>query len=122
MARVLHFGEEELTLKLTGLTAILALKRKIIMPYRMIKNVYVDQFQAQQMMLRMPGTSIPPLNIYEGSFKYGNEWYFLSYERVQPLILIEMLGHKKYRYVIFQMDKPTSTAAEIRRQLRRVTD
>lgn len=122
MARVLHFGEEELTLKLTGLTAILALKRKIIMPYRMIKNVYVDQFQAQQMMLRMPGTSIPPLNIYEGSFKYGNEWYFLSYERVQPLILIEMIGHKKYRYVIFQMDKPTSTAAEIRRQLRRVTD
>ncbi|WP_071394570.1 hypothetical protein [Bacillus tuaregi] len=122
MARVLHFSDEELILKLNGFIACLALKRKIIMPYRMIRNVYVDQFQAHQMMLRMPGTSIPPLNIYEGSFKYGNEWYFLSYEKIQPLILIELQGHEKYRYVIFQMEKPTAMAAEIRRHLIKYRD
>ncbi|WP_394231728.1 hypothetical protein [Niallia oryzisoli] len=122
MARVLHFGDEELILKLTGFISYFALERKIIMPYRMIKNVYVDYFQAHQMMLRMPGTSIPTLNIYEGSFKYANDWYFLSYERVQPLIFIELDGHKKYRYVIFQMENPTATAAEIRRHLLKYTD
>jgi len=117
MGRILHFGEEELILKLTGMPAYLSLTRKIIMPYQIIKNVYVDDFQAYVIMLRMSGTSIPPLDIYEGSFKYGNEWYFLSYERVQPLIFIELEGHKKFRYVIFQMEKPTAVAAEIRRRV-----
>ncbi|KAA9021767.1 hypothetical protein [Niallia endozanthoxylica] len=117
MGRILHFGEEELTLKLTGIPSYLSLTRKVIMPYRIIKNVYVDYFQAHVIMLRMPGTSIPPLDMYEGSFEYGNEWYFLSYERVQPLIFIELEGHKKFRYVIFQMEKPTSVAAEIRRRV-----
>lgn len=117
MGREIHFGEEELTLKLTGLTGYFALKRKIIMPYSMIKNVKVDYFQAPQWMLRMPGTSIAPLNIYEGSYKYGNEWYFLSYERREPLIIIGLEGHVKYKYVIFQIDQATNLAAEVRRRI-----
>ena len=47
------------------------------MPYNTIKSVYVDYFDAPQWMLRMPGTSISSLNIFEGSFKYADEWYFL---------------------------------------------
>lgn len=117
MGKEIHFGEEELTLKLTGLTAYFALKRKIIMPYSMIKNVTVDYFQAPQWMLRMPGTSIAPLNIYEGSYKYGNEWYFLSYERREPLMIIGLEGHVKYNYVIFQIHQATKLAAEVRRRI-----
>lgn len=118
MGRGIHFDNEELILILTGLTSYLALKRKIKMPFHTIENVLVDYFQAPQWMLRMPGTSISLLNIYEGSFKYANEWYFLSYERTQPLIMIELNGHEKYKYVIFQIDDPTNVAAEIRRRLR----
>lgn len=117
MGRKIHFGEKELTLKLTGLTAYFTLKRKINMPYQMIKSVLVDYFQAPQWMLRMPGTSFSPLNIYEESFKYANEWYFLSYEGRQPFIIIELEGHRKYKYVIFQIDNPTNVALEIRRQI-----
>lgn len=117
LGREIHFGEEELILILKGLTAYFALKRKIKMSYSMIRNVLVDYFQAPQWMLRMPGTSISPLNIYEGSFKYANEWYFLSYEGIQPLIIIELDGHEKYKYVIFQIDNPTDVAAQIRRHL-----
>jgi hypothetical protein len=117
LGREIHFGEVELTLKLTGLTAYFALKRKIIMPYSMIKNVTVDYFQAPQWMLRMPGTSIAPLNIYEGSYKYGNEWYFLSYERREPLMIIGLEGHVKYNYVIFQIYQATKLAAEVRRRI-----
>lgn len=117
MGRKIHLGNEELTLTLTGLTADFALKRKVIMPYSMIENVLVDYFQAPQWMLRMPGTSVSFLNIYEGSFKYANEWYFLSYSGNTPLIIIELNGHEKYRYVIFQIDDPTGVTAEIRRRL-----
>ncbi|MCY8516202.1 hypothetical protein [Bacillus atrophaeus] len=118
MGRKVHFGEQEVTLFLTGLHPFLALKHKISMPYSNIKSVNVDYFDAPKWMLRMPGTSISPLHIYEGSYKYADEWYFLSYERREPLVIIELDGHKKYRYVIFAIDDPTATAAEMRRRMR----
>jgi hypothetical protein len=93
-----------MTLKLNGVTCFFALKRKVTVPYQTIKSVYVDDFAAPQWMLRMPGTSISPLNIYEGSFKYANEWYFLSYERRDPLVIMELKGHEKYHYVVFQIE------------------
>ena len=66
----------------------------------------------------MPGTSVSPLNIYEGSYKYQDEWYFLSYSGRVPLVIIELEGQEKYIYVIFQCENPTRTAAEIRIHLR----
>lgn len=118
MGREVHFSENELTLKLTGLTGYFALKFKIQIPYHTIKNVLVDYFDAPQWMLRMPGTSFSPLNIYEGSFKYRDEWYFLSYGGRVPLVIIELEGHRKYNYVIFQINNPTKVASEIRVRLR----
>jgi len=117
LGRQVTFHKESFTLTLTGLTAYFAFKKKIIMPYELIENVWVDEFQAPQWMVRMPGTSISPLHIYEGSYKYGNEWFFLSFEGRQPLLMIELKGHKKYRYVIFQIDNPTYVAAELRRRI-----
>jgi hypothetical protein len=120
LGREIIFGKDELTLKLTGLVGFFALKQKIKIPYRLIKSVYVDYFNAPQWMIRMPGTSLSPLNIYEGSFKYRDEWYFLSYEHRVPLVIIELEGHKKYKYVIVEMNDPTDTAAEIRRRIRKL--
>lgn len=116
--RQVIFGVQELILNLTGLTGFFALKRRVIMPYRMIKSVLVDYFDAPKWMMRMPGTSISPLNIYEGSYKYRDEWYFLSYGGRVPLVIIELEGHKKYKYVIFQINNPTNIASEIRVRLR----
>lgn len=117
LGREVQFPESGVTLKLSGFLSFCALKSKVIMPYHMIKDVYVDVFEAPKWMIRMPGTSISPLNIYEGSFLYAGEWYFLSYERKEPVVIIELEGHKKYRYVVFAIDDPTQTAAEIRRKL-----
>jgi hypothetical protein len=118
MGRTVQFGAAEFTLHLTGATALFALKRKLTIPYQMIKRVYVDYFDAPKWMLRMPGTSISPLAIYEGSFKYADEWYFLSYEKREPLVNIELEGHDKYKYVIFQMDNPQQVVSELRKRLR----
>ena len=84
----------------------------------MIKSVTVDYFDAPLWMIKFPGISVSPLNIYEGSFLFRNKWYFLSYERHEPLIIIELEGHKKYQYVIFQMENPTEVASQIRKHLR----
>ncbi|MGM7724512.1 hypothetical protein [Metabacillus sp. Hm71] len=120
MGREIYFGQQELTLKLTGITRFFAIRRKVTMPYSTIKEVLVSDFEAPKWMIRAPGTSIAPLNIYEGSFNYGDEWYFLSFERKEPVVIITLEGHSKYRYVVFAMDNPTKTAAEIRRHLHEV--
>ncbi|KZR60112.1 hypothetical protein [Bacillus badius] len=114
MGRKIYFGEEGLTLTLTGVTSFFALKRKIHIPYNRIKSIVVDDFRAPRWMLRMPGTSISFLNIYEGSFKYANEWYFLSFEQNRSLLIMELEGHERYQYVVFQMEHPTEAAAEIK--------
>ncbi|WP_166246275.1 hypothetical protein [Paenibacillus turpanensis] len=118
MGRHIILGETDLTLQLTGMTAFFALTRKVTIPYMKIQSVFVEEFEVPKWMLRMPGTSISFLNIYEGSFKYANEWYFLSFHKKMPLLQLELNGHEKYRYVIVQLDDPTSMAAEIRRRVR----
>ncbi|WP_459500796.1 hypothetical protein [Bacillus sp. C1] len=118
MGREVHFDHDSMTLKLNGITGFFALKLQLKIPYHTIKSVYVDYFDAPQWMLRMPGTSISALNIFEGSFKYADEWYFLSYENRVPLIMIELEGHEKYKYVFFEMDNPTSITADIRKHIR----
>jgi len=117
MAREVQFDDENVILKLSGVNAISALKLNLKMPFETIKSVYVDSFDAPRWMLRMPGTSISALNIFEGSFKYANKWYFLSYEKKVSLVIIELDGHERYDYVIFEIDKPTNIAFEIRKHL-----
>lgn len=116
MGRKVEFKNEKFILTMTGINAFFSFKKKISIPYKLIESVLVEEFQAPFWMLRMPGTSIAPLNIYEGSFKFGNEWYFLSYEGFGPLVKIELNGHKKYRYLIFRIDHSTKVAAELRRR------
>ncbi len=118
MGKEILFDNEGVILKLNGVTGLLALKLKLKMPYNTIKSVYVDYFDAPQWMLRMPGTSIFSLNIFEGSFKYADEWYFLSYENRVPLVMIELEGHEKYKYVFFEIDNPTKIAADIRKHIK----
>lgn len=118
MGRQIHFDDSGVILKLTGFTSVFALKGSLKIPYDTIKSVLVDSFDPPKWMLRMPGTSIPFLNVYQGSFKYANEWYFLSYGKKVPLVIIELEGHEKYRYVIFEMDDPTGAASEIRKKWR----
>ncbi|MED4585906.1 hypothetical protein P9578_24435 [Brevibacillus choshinensis] len=117
MSREIQFLESMMVLKLKGSTGFFALKFILKIPYQNIQSVYVDYFDAPQWMLRMPGTSFPP-NVYEGSFKYADEWYFLSYEKREPLVIINLDGHEKYKYVIFQVDDPSSVAADIRKHRR----
>ncbi|WJX02511.1 hypothetical protein [Priestia aryabhattai] len=118
MRREVQFNDEGIILKLNGITGFFALKSELKMLYSTIQNVYVDYFDAPKWMLRMPGTSISPLNIFEGSFKYADEWYFLSYENRVPLVMIELEGHERYKYVFFEIDDPTSVAADIKKRIR----
>lgn len=117
MGRKVLFTEKEFILKLTGALSLFALKRELRIPYKAISNAFVDYFKAPMWMLRMPGTSIAPLNIYEGTFRYRNEWYFLSYENKVPLVNLELDGTQKYKYIIFEIQNPQDILQELRKRL-----
>ncbi|WP_429854296.1 hypothetical protein [Brevibacillus porteri] len=118
MGRSVHFGKTDFTLRLTGLHTFLALKSTITLPYQSIKHVEVGSFVPPKWMLRLPGTSFAPLNIYEGSFQHKNEWYFLSFTQTDSLLILEVEGHVKYQHVIVQLENPTEVAATLRKYLR----
>ncbi|KZZ86153.1 hypothetical protein [Bacillus sp. SJS] len=118
MGRIIELKKDKAVVRLTGLTGFFAFKMNLGIPFETISQVYVDQFEAPRWMLRMPGTSISFLHIYEESFKYRDEWYFLSYSGRGPLLQLELDGHPKYKLVVLQMENPTATAAEIRTWLR----
>jgi hypothetical protein len=43
---------------------------------------------------------------------------FFPYERRVPLLIIELEEHEKYRYVIFDIEDPTSVAVEIQKHMK----
>ncbi|UOQ45816.1 hypothetical protein MUN89_07770 [Halobacillus salinarum] len=113
MRRSLEYKDTELVVKLGLVIRLFALKKEVRIPYHTIKSTVVDYFKPPAWTVRMPGTSISPLNIFEGTFKYQDNWYFLSYEHQVPLVIIELSGHQ-YRFVVIELDKPEQVAAEIR--------
>lgn len=122
MIREVRFTDQEFVLKLKGVLPVFAFRGELKIPYKAIKSVYIDEFDPPMWMLRMPGTAIAPLNIFEGSFKFADEWYFLSYEHKVPLIHLEVAGFGKYKYVIFEMMNPREVLIELRKKLRELED
>lgn len=121
MGREVHYTDTDFILRLTGVTGLFALKGELKIPYRNIKSVFIDEFEAPMWMLRMPGTAVAPLNIFEGSFKFADDWYFLSYEHSVPLVHLELTG-EKYRYIIFEFERPREVLIEIRKKLRELDE
>ena len=46
MGRKVDFTDEKFILTMTGINALFSIKRKISIPYKMIENVLVEDFQA----------------------------------------------------------------------------
>lgn len=117
MGRTIQFGTSECTLMLSGWHAVIAFESRISLAYRAIKHVQVGSFTPQPGTLRMPGTEIPFSSTYAGRFLYGNDWYFLSFERTDSLLLLDLEGHAKYKKIIVQLDSPTETAIALQQHL-----
>jgi len=117
LGRKVRFTDNAFILELTGMTRFFALKKRMVIPYHMIERAIVDYFQAPFWLVKLPGTAIPWLNIYEGTFFYKGYWYFLSYERKVPLVILELKGHPRYNFVIFETADPTTTVAELNKRL-----
>jgi hypothetical protein len=102
MAKRLIFEQNGCILKLSGWHQIGAVKSAVHIPYAQIRAVRVGPFEAPHWlkMLRFPGTAIPWIPIYAGSFYGMKQRFFYSIASKGPHLVIELQGHAEYDTVI----------------------
>ncbi|BAU27775.1 hypothetical protein DFP93_10997 [Aneurinibacillus soli] len=111
MSRKIEWQEDKMVICFTGLTSVAALKRELEIPYSTIKKVSAGTFEVSPFSFRI-GTSGIGKNLKEGRFLHNGEWYFLSFENHEHVVILELEGHE-YQKVVFEHEKPESLLKEI---------
>lgn len=114
MSRTIEVTTREVVVRLTGWTAVAALKRELRLPLGAIRSVSIDRYEANG--LRLGGTSIPFTDIRAGRFRRSGRSTFLSFDdrdRVLTLVLDRSVEGVDYDVVAVGIDDPAAVAAEI---------
>lgn len=115
MARTVEVTDSAVLVRLTGWTAVAALRRALRVPLTAIRAVSTERFGDTG--LRLVGTSIPFTDIRHGRFRRQGGWTFLSFEdrdRVLTLELDRSAAGGSYDVVAVGVDDPARVAAAIR--------
>ena len=114
MARCIRVDPDAVVVRLTGWTALAALKREVRIPMRAIRSVSTGRYGSTG--FRIAGTAIPWTDIRGGRFRRAGLWTFLSFddrERVLTLELDRSVQGAAYDVVAVGGDDPNAVAAEI---------
>ncbi|MFC3885947.1 hypothetical protein ACFOU2_21710 [Bacillus songklensis] len=111
MSRSITFEENELIIRFSGLTAFAGLKQELKIPYSSIKNVQAGNFKLHWNALRLFGTSIPR-GYKGGRFLYKGQKYFLSYNDVNQVVVLDLEGYD-YDKVVVQVGSPKQIKSAI---------
>jgi hypothetical protein len=114
VARTVRVTDDAVVVRLTGWTAIAALRREVRVPLRAIRSVSTARYAATG--LRLAGTSIPWTDIRAGRFRRDGRWAFLSFDdrdRVLTLELDRTVPGAGFDVVAVGVDDPAGIAAEI---------
>ena len=103
MARIVHVDPDGVVVRLTGWTALAALKREVRVPMRAIRSISTGRYGATG--FRIAGTAIPWTDIRAGRFRRGGSSTFLELDRSVP--------GAAYDVVAVGVDDPDTVAAEI---------
>ncbi len=92
---------------LSGLVKVSALQSRITVPYSNIVSVD-DYLSVPEHLLRLAGISLGPIE--EGHFMSGGFWYFLSFERPDHVVTINLknyqIGRNAYQAIALESDRP----------------
>ena len=114
MARTISVDRESVLVRLTGWTALAALKREVRIPMRAIRSVSTARYGATG--FRIVGTAIPWTDIRAGRFRRAGSWTFLSFEDRDRLVTLELhrsVPGAAYDAVAVGVDNPERVEAEI---------
>jgi hypothetical protein len=114
VARAIRVDPDAVVVRLTGWTALAALKREVRIPMRAIRSVSVGRYSTTG--FRIAGTAIPWTDIRAGRFRRDGLWTFLSFgdrDRVLTLELDRSVPGTGYDVVAVGVAEPDTVAAEI---------
>jgi hypothetical protein len=103
MARIIDIAGDELRIRLTGLTAVAALKRELRIPLAAIRSASTGA--PRKLGVRLGGTEIPFTDIRAGRFRSRGGWSFLSFEHRDRAVTLELNG-QRYDRVVVGVDDP----------------
>jgi hypothetical protein len=110
-------SDDVLSVRLTGWTALAALRRELRIPLASIVSVSSERYTRDG--LRIGGTSVPFTEIREGRFRRDGLKTFLSFgdrDRVLTLGLDRSVGGVGFDVVAVQAADPAALAADIQRR------
>jgi hypothetical protein len=114
VARSVRVDPGAVAIRLTGWTALAALKREVCVPVRAIRSVSTGRYGTTG--FRIAGTAVPWTDIRAGRFRRGGQWAFLSFDdrdRVLTLELDRSVPGAAYDVVAVGVDEPDAVAREI---------
>ena len=109
MARTVGVEGDEVVVRLTGLTAVAALKRELRIPCAAI--VSVSAGIPEQLGWRKAGTSIPWTDYKQGHFSSGGRKAFYSFEHRDRAVTLELDGRfvpGGWELVVVGVDDPAA--------------
>jgi hypothetical protein len=114
MARTVDISAAEVVVRLTGWTAVAALRRELRIPRSATRNVSTDTWRRDG--LRLGGTSLPFRDYRQGRFRSSGRRQFLSFERRDRVLALEVdRAAVGFDVVVVGVDDPERLAAELRR-------
>ncbi len=113
MARIIDSTGGELRVRLTGPTAIAALKRELRIPLSAIRSVSIGA--PRKLGFRVGGTEVPFTGIRAGRFRSGGGWSFLSFENRDRAVTLELEG-QRYDRVVLGTEDPEELLRRLERR------
>ncbi len=116
MAEV-EIASDTLTLHVTGVDRILALKSSLSVPLAHVSAIDQDVAEASGVYhgLRLPGTSIPGV-VTAGTYLRDGKWTFWDVHDPAKSVIIR-LHDEHYSRLVVGVDDPAATVAQVRAAL-----
>lgn len=116
MAEV-EIASDTLTLHVTGVDRILALKSSLSVPLAHVSGIDQDVAEASGVYhgLRLPGTSIPGV-VTAGTYLRDGKWTFWDVHDPAKSVIIR-LHDEHYSRLVVGVDDPAATVAQVRAAL-----
>jgi hypothetical protein len=114
MGRAVFVRAAEVQVRLTGLTALAALRRELRIPIRAIQSVSTQPVDRSG--IRVRGTSIPFTDYRQGEYRRGQRRFFFSFERRASTITLDVSRrhwHEPFDVVVLGVDDPEEVARAV---------
>lgn len=114
MSITIEVSESELSVELSGVSTVLALRSHLTVPLSEVEGAAVmslEQARSEGVGIKVPGVRIPGV-FRAGSYRTGDSWQFWYVGQPDRVLVID-LADDRYERLVLEVDDPDAEAARI---------